>query len=197
MAPHHHDGHPQFDPHRLHAMEERRSAEMAPEDILRTVATEDLTSLADIGCGSGYFTIAAARMLPQTRILAVDRQQDMLDFVAERARSAGLTNVETIQSDATSLPFADAELDAVLMSHVFHDIPEHAAMREEVHRVLKPGGAFFLVEWEKEDTPMGPPLAIRIGSDDLSAILRAGGFKVEQVLHGPGSTYRLLARRPN
>lgn len=193
---HHEHGPGHFDPQRLQAMEERRRAEMAPEDLLREFLSADLQTLADIGCGSGFFTLAAARLFPDARILAVDRQQDMLDHVASRVRAAGLENVETVRSEATRLPFADKELDAVLMSHVFHDIPERDAMRSEVHRVLKPGGVFFLIEWEKEDTEMGPPFAIRIAAQELSAILAAGGFEVERIVHGPGSTYRLLARRP-
>ncbi len=196
MSSHHGHGPGHFDPARLHAMEDRRRADMPPEDVLREFLPQDIGSLADIGCGSGFFSIAAARLLPGARVLAVDRQQDMLDFVARRAREAGLENVETVRADATRLPIADGELDAVLMSHVFHDIPERDAMRDEVHRILRPGGAFLLVEWDKVDTPMGPPLEIRIAAEELASILVAGGFAVERIAHGPGSTYRLLARRP-
>ncbi len=196
MAPHegHAPGH--FDPQHLYGTEGRRRAEIAPEDILRQSMPPDLGTLADIGCGSGFFTVAAARLYPQTRILAIDHQQDMLDFVRERAQEARLGNVETVLSQATHLPFADGSLDAVLMSNVFHDIPERDAMRDEVHRVLRPGGVYLLIEWEKKETPMGPPLEIRIAAEDLSAILQAGGFETEQIVHDPGSTYRLLARRP-
>ncbi len=196
MATDHGHGPDHFDPARLHAMEDRRRAEMAPEDVLREFLPPDLGSLADIGCGSGFFSIAAARLFPRANILSVDRQQDMLDFVARRAREAGLENVETIRADATRLPIADGSLDAVLMSHVFHDIPERDAMRDEVYRILRPGGAFLLVEWDKVDTPMGPPIEIRIAAQELRDILTAGGFSVERIAHGPGSTYRLLARRP-
>ncbi len=195
MHEHHEHGPGHFDPHRLHAMEERRRAEMPPEDVLKAFVRPDMRRFADIGCGSGFFTVAAAQLLPDARVFAVDRQQDMLDFVASRIRNAGLTNVETVQADATRLPFADGELDAVLMANVFHDIPERDEMRAEVYRVLKPGGTFFLVEWEKDDTPMGPPQEIRIGSDELTAILVSGGFKVERIEHGPGSTYRVTAVR--
>ena len=196
MTPHHGHAPGHFDPQHLYGTEDRRRAEIAPEDILRQFMPPDLGALADIGCGSGFFTVATARLYPATRILAVDRQQDMLDFVRERAQAAGLGNVETVLAQATRLPFADGSLDAVLMSNVFHDIPERDAMRDEVHRVLRPGGLYLLIEWETKETPMGPPLEIRIAAKELSAILQAGGFETEQIVHGPGSTYRLLARRP-
>ncbi len=195
MHEHHDHGPGHFDPHRLYAMEERRRAETPPEDVLKAFVQPDMRQLADIGCGSGFFTVAAARLLPDTRIFAVDRQQDMLDFVASRVRDAGLLNVETVPADATGLPFADGDLDAVLMANVFHDIPERDATLSEVHRVLKPGGVYFLIEWEKDDTPMGPPQEIRIGADELTALLAAQGFAVEKIEHGPGSTYRVLAVR--
>lgn len=192
----HQHGPGQFDPERLFAMEARRRQEMAPEDMLRLALPRGAQAIADVGCGSGFFTIAAARLQPEARVWAVDRQQDMLDFVQRRAEAEGLGNIVTARADATSLPFPDGALDAVLMSNVFHDIPERDAMRDEVQRVLRPDGVFFLLEWEKAETPMGPPLEIRIAAEDLERILAAGGFTVAQIWHGPGSQYRLLARRP-
>lgn len=188
--------HRHFDPERLLAMEPRRREEMPPGPILQEFLPGPDATLADIGCGPGFFALEAARLLPQGRVLAIDRQQSSLDVVVRRAREAGLDNIEAICADATALPLGAASVDAVLMAHVFHDIPQRDAMLAEVRRVLRPGGRFCLVEWDRVETPMGPPLAIRIAPDDLQRILGAGGFQVERVTPGPAPFYRVLAARP-
>jgi ubiquinone/menaquinone biosynthesis C-methylase UbiE len=185
-----------FQPERLYAREEARRAEMPPEELLREFMPDDARTFVDLGCGSGYFTVAAARTFPALHVLALDRQHDMLEFVARRAEAEGLANVETVLAEAPHLPLAGGSVDVLLMSHVFHDIEQREAMRDDVFRVLRPGGVFFLVEWEAVATLAGPPLGIRIGRDELSAILTAGGFQVERIMPGPGSSYRLQARKP-
>lgn len=187
-----------FQPERLYAREEGRRAEIPPEDLLREFMPEGARTFVDVGCGSGYFTIAAARAFPALRVLALDRQHDMLEFVSRRAAADGLTNVETVLAEAPHLPLADGSVDVLLMSHVFHDIDieQRPAMRDEVFRVLRPGGVFFLVEWDAKATAAGPPLEIRIGRDELSSTVSAGRFQVERIIEGPGSSYRLQARKP-
>lgn len=188
--------HRQFDPERMQAMEARRREQTPPEAILQELLPGPDAMLADIGCGPGFFALEAARLLPSGRVLAVDWQQSSLDAVVRRAKDAELANIETICADAVALPIADAAVDAVLMAHVFHDIPQRDAMLAEVRRVLRPGGRFLLLEWDKVETPTGPPLDIRIPPDALEQILAAGGFQVERVTLGPVPFYRVLATRP-
>lgn len=98
--------------------------------------------MGDLGCGTGQL---AATLAPWVgRVIAVDQSRAML--AAARARLPGLTNVELRQGELESLPIADAELDAAVMSLVLHYVPEPLESLREARRVLKPGGRLLVVD---------------------------------------------------
>ncbi|RIV19652.1 class I SAM-dependent methyltransferase [Alicyclobacillaceae bacterium I2511] len=172
-----------FNPERLLAMEEGRITFMPPEPILAKFLTSSGMTMADIGCGAGYFTLPAAKLLTHGRVYAIDRQENMVDFTTERANEAGLTNVLGVVAPATDLPLADKSVDAVLMSMVFHDIPEQSGILSEARRVLVPGGTLYLVEWDKTGTRSGPPMEIRLRPEELQGILESAGFVIREITH--------------
>ncbi len=180
---HHHGVNHAFDPKRLLAMEESRTTFMPPEPILARFLTRPSMTVADIGCGAGYFTLPAAKLLTQGKVYAIDRQENMVDFTTQRANEAGLTNILGVVASATDLPLADKSVDAVLMSMVFHDIPEQSAILSEVRRVLVPAGTLYLVEWDKVGTRSGPPMEIRLRPEELQGILESAGFVVREITH--------------
>jgi SAM-dependent methyltransferase len=126
-----------FDPERMASRHERFRQELPPETMLRDLITEGETTLADIGCGPGFFTVAAARLLPQGRVLAIDVQADMLQAVRTAAAAAGLPNITTIEADAAALP--DGSVDAVLTARSLVDTPAKDAIVAEAWRILRPG----------------------------------------------------------
>ena len=184
--------HHNFDPRRMQEMH-RRQALFAPEDFLRDLIPSPDLVLADVGCGPGFFALPAAKLLAAGRVLAIDLQQDSLDIVARDASEAGLHNVETIRADAADLPLSAESVDAVLMARFLNNFPQRDAILREAWRVLRPGGRLYLVQWDRVATPMGPPLQIRIGQDEIGGILAGLGFAVRQVWPGPAPFYRVLA----
>ena len=80
------------------------------------------------------------------RIEIFDLQQEFLDHVAGRAAERGLENVVPTQGDATSLPYADASVDAVVLVAVLGEIPDRGAALREIRRVLKPDGRLVVGE---------------------------------------------------
>jgi SAM-dependent methyltransferase len=197
LLPHeHHGGHRHFDPERFLAMEEMRRQIMPPEEVLGDFLSRDDATLADIGVGPGFFALPAARLLRRGKVYAIDRQDDMLDLVRTRSESEGLDNIVTVHADASSVPIANHSVDAVLMANVFHDLDNRSVMLAEVSRILRPGCPFYLVEWDKVATEMGPPLEMRIAPPDLEAEVASGGFLIDRRFEGPFPFYRLLTRRP-
>jgi ubiquinone/menaquinone biosynthesis C-methylase UbiE len=98
----------------------------------------------DVATGGGHVAYAFAPHV--ARVWATDITQEMLDMVKGEAAKRGLANVRTAYAKAEALPFEDASLDLVtcrIAPHHFDSIPEFLA---EVHRVLKPGGIFALVD---------------------------------------------------
>ncbi len=107
---------------------------------------EEGQSFLDYGCGTGDFTIPAARIVGKRgKVYALDCFPRQLKIVEEKSKKAGLSNIETILSDnKTSLP--DECIDIVWMCDVFHEIEQRRAVLEEMHRVLKGEGVLAIYD---------------------------------------------------
>lgn len=178
-----HGGHGEqaFDPNQLLQMEERRRTFMPPEQILNEFLTSPRMVLADMGCGVGYYSIPAGKILTGGSVYAIDLQQNMVDKTLERASEQGLANVHGVTASATELPLEDNTVDAVLMSMMFHDVPEQDRMLSEAKRILKSQGTLYMVEWDRVETDFGPPMEIRIRPDEITATLERAGFEIEDI----------------
>ena len=122
-------------------------------DILRkwkdiNLVQEGQTFL-DFGCGTGSFTIPAARIIgKQGKVYALDCFQGQLKIVNKQSRKEGLGNIETILSNGlTGLP--DESVDIVWMCDVFHELPERQAVIRELYRVLKKDGVLAIYDGMK------------------------------------------------
>ena len=106
---------------------------------------EGQTSL-DYGCGTGSFTIPAARIVStRGKVYALDYFPRQLEIVEQQSTKEKLTNIETILSDSqTGLP--DECIDVIWMCDVIHEIKERRAVLEELHRVLKKEGILAIYD---------------------------------------------------
>ena len=103
--------------------------------------------ILEIGPGTGYYTLDLAGWIgPDGSVEIFDLQQEFLDHTLERAAERGLTNVVPTQGDATSLPYDDDSVDAVVLTAVLGEIPDRAAAMREIARALKPGGRLVVGE---------------------------------------------------
>jgi ubiquinone/menaquinone biosynthesis C-methylase UbiE len=103
--------------------------------------------LLEIGVGTGYYSLDLAEWVaPEGRLELFDLQQEFLDHVMRAAQERGLTNLIPTQGDATRLPFADASIDAAVLTAVLGEIPDCAAALREIRRVLKPDGRLVVGE---------------------------------------------------
>jgi 2-polyprenyl-3-methyl-5-hydroxy-6-metoxy-1,4-benzoquinol methylase len=95
----------------------------------------------DMGCGAGFDTVIAARRVgPTGRVIAVDMTPEMVDTARRGAAEARMTNVEVHEGFAESLPADDGWADVIISNGVFNLCPNKPAVLREMHRVLKPGG---------------------------------------------------------
>lgn len=98
----------------------------------------------DYGCGTGYFSLAAAKMVTDSgKVYALDYFPKQLEIVSEKCGKAGLTNIETIHSSSHT-GLADESVDVVWLCDVLHEIKERRAVLKELHRVLKKDGMLAL-----------------------------------------------------
>ena len=111
-----------------------RARAIAPRDILETAA------------GTGVVTQALRRALPDATIVATDLNEPMLQEAAHRVSDA---SVRFEPADALSLPFADGEFDLVVCQFGLMFFPDKVKANAEARRVLRNGGKYLLVIWDK------------------------------------------------
>jgi ubiquinone/menaquinone biosynthesis C-methylase UbiE len=100
----------------------------------------------EIGPGTGFYTYALARWVPEGKVEIFDLQQEFLDHVTRGAAERGIANIVPTQGDATALPYGDASVDAVVLTAVLGEIPDPGAALREIRRVLRPGGRLVVGE---------------------------------------------------
>ena len=101
----------------------------------------------DLGCGAGTDTLVAAQMVgPGGRVTGIDMTPEMLDRARASAAEMGLDNVELVEGEVESLPFASESFDVVISNGVIDLIPDKESVFAEIHRVLRPGGRIQIAD---------------------------------------------------
>lgn len=129
----------------------------------------------DLGCGTGTLTILIKQMHPESEVVGVDIDPQILDVARRKASRSG---VEIIldQGSATALPYPDASFDRVLSSLVFHHLRTEQKMQaaREAFRVLRPGGELHMADFGPPNSPLMAAVAAVIGHFEETADNFAG-----------------------
>ncbi len=117
-----------------------------PEKILKPYLSEG-DIVADVGCGMGFFSIAAAKYVGSSgRVFSVDVQQKMLDILQKRAQYSKYTlPITSILADRVHQMITDP-IDFLLNFWMLHEVNDKTEFLNYWHRQLKQGGKYLLVE---------------------------------------------------
>lgn len=164
------------------AMLERpeRASFQKPDQVMAALAFKPGEKVADVGAGSGYFTIPVARAVgPGAEVLAADIRQEMLDYLKKRLETEKVSNVKLllVQPDDPLLP--PGGLDTILMVDTFHYIKDGAAYAKKLRAGLAPGGRVVIIDYTPkpfEERPWGPPPEQQVSREKMDEMLAAGGL---------------------
>lgn len=162
-------------------LSEEREAALEPEKLLRKLGLRAGDTMADIGCGPGFFALPAARIVGSNGIvLAGDIQGEMLTSVRSRAHEADLHNIRVVKTSETEIPLPAESFDFVLLAFVLDELEHRATFLHRAARLLKPSGRVVVMEWERAETPSGPPIEDRVSRDELVEDALAAGLRVKE-----------------
>lgn len=129
-----------------------REAEEDPDLAIRLMRIQRGSTVADIGAGSGYFTLRLARAVgPMGTVYASDIQQGMLDLLQKNVARAKVTNVIPVLGAVDDPRLPDSSLDLAVMVDVYHEFSQPQQMLQQIREALKPGGRLVLLEYRAED----------------------------------------------
>jgi SAM-dependent methyltransferase len=125
----------------------RLIADVGPR-LLDRVGVEPDMSLLDVGTGSGG-TVAIPAAQRGARVVGMDLTPELFEDARRRSDEAGV-EVDWVEGDAESMPFADDTFDRVLSTFGHMFAPRHRAAADELARVVKPGGVVGTATWTPE-----------------------------------------------
>jgi ubiquinone/menaquinone biosynthesis C-methylase UbiE len=151
-------------------------------ELLRSLGVGEGKAVADLGCGTGFFTLPASELVgPSGKVYAVDVQQEMVDDLRARLAQQGITNVAVRRSSELEPSIPQRSVDLALLAFVLHEVDQRSSFLLAAKRLLRDDGRIAVVEWEKIETPTGPPLEMRITAEEIIADAAAAGLAlVEQ-----------------
>jgi ubiquinone/menaquinone biosynthesis C-methylase UbiE len=153
-----------------------RDAYQNPHEVITALDLKPGEVIADIGSGSGYFTLRLAAHVGDTgRVYGVDIDAEMVRHLNRRVRDAGLRNVHVLLADPDD-PLLPEPVDRFLVVDTWHHIEGQAKSLALMRKLLKPGGQVIMIDFQKKDLPLGPPLAMKIAREDLIQQMETSGF---------------------
>ena len=175
----HHDGMP----HRFENAEHwakifddpSRDAWQQPDAVVAALELQPGMTVADVGAGTGYFTVRLARAVPQGKVIATDIEPDMVRYLRERAAREQLANLRAVLTPPSDPQLAAGTVDRILVVDVWHHLDDRPAYARALAKALRPGGKLAIVDFTLESSH-GPPAKHRLAPDEILADLRAAGL---------------------
>lgn len=169
-----------------------RDAWQRPDLVVASLSLAPDARVADVGAGTGYFSVRLARAVPQGRVWAVDVEPTMVRWVLDRARREQIANLTAVLSspDDALLP---EPVDLALVVDTYHHIAERTAYFTRLRSSLRPGGRVAIVDF-RLDAPEGPPVAMRLAPEAVRAEMEAAGYTLASSLDTLPRQYVLVFR---
>lgn len=159
-----------------------RALEEEPDKALDALGTVTGLTVADVGAGSGYFTVRlAARVGPTGRVYANDLQPEMLKMLAARLARENVRNVTLVPGAIDDPRLPASSIDLVLLVDVYHEFSEPQKMLRAIRTAMKPDGRLVLLEYRKEDPEVPIRLEHKMSVAEAKLELAAEGFILAKV----------------
>lgn len=157
---------------------ESRRKVLPPEKTLINLGLHEGDTMADIGCGVGYFTIPAAEIVGGSgKIFAMDISSEMLKEVQSKIEKNNISNIETVVTEENDLKIENDKVSFAFISFVLHEADNKEKFLKEIRRIISPKGRIAIIEWKKVNSEFGPPLEHRLDEVVSVKLLNNIGFK--------------------
>ncbi|HEY9205453.1 MAG TPA: methyltransferase domain-containing protein [Candidatus Methanoperedens sp.] len=161
-----------------------------PDTILDILGLDRKTIFADLGCGTGYFSLPAAFRVK--KVYALDIQKEMLEILLGKIKKGNIKNIDVILSGESSIPLPNDSVDVLFMANVFHELEHKKSILKEVKRILSSGGRLVIIDWKKMEMDFGPPLEERLTEAEVISACENNGFEILKKAEAGPYNYLLI-----
>ncbi len=162
---------------------EERAKEEQPQKALAALELHPGMFVADVGAGTGFYSIRIAKRIAPTGIVyANDIQAGMLDRLRENASTQGISNIRTVLGTASDARLPTGKLDLVILVDVYHEFSQPQRMLDSIRAALKPGGRLVLLEYRKEDPNVPILPEHKMSVSEVKAEVVPEGYRFEKVV---------------
>ena len=153
-----------------------RDAWQRPAEVVKLMHLQAGQVVADIGAGTGYFLSHLAQAVgPKGRVLALDVEPNMVEYMRRRAHESSLVQVEAVAIPPDDPKLAPGSVDRILIVNTWHHIDRRSAYAAKLAQALKRGGTVWIVDFTRE-SDIGPPADHRLSAEEVVAELSGGGL---------------------
>ena len=165
-----------FNPEKLQRLNDPgRLKDIPPDFIQDKLNLEKAEVLVEIGAGTAFFSKVFLETFAARTVYACDMSEIMIGWMQAHV-VPNHPDIVPVKSSESFIPLDDSLAGLVFMINLHHELEDPARMLEEAHRLLKPDGKIFIVDWLKKEMTDGPPEKIRCLSRDVKAQLIQAGF---------------------
>jgi ubiquinone/menaquinone biosynthesis C-methylase UbiE len=171
-----------------------------PAQIIENIGIQEGATVADLGAGTGFYSMAAAKAVGTTgRVFAIDIQQDLLSRLKNNAHNARIHNIEVLHGDIEHINgtrLREQSIDLAIAANVMFQLDSKEGLADEVKRILKPGGRMLVVDWSDSFGGMGPQANMVFTQQDARALFEKKGFTFVTGVVAGDHHYGLMFRKP-
>lgn len=152
-----------------------------PERVVAALRLKPGQSVADLGAGTGYFTVPLARAVGANgTVYAVEIEPNLVAHLRQRADDENMPQVVPVLASHDTPRLPRGGVDLILVVDTFHHLDHRAEYLPKLAAALTPRGRLVVIDWKKEPLPEGPPLDHKLASDEVIAEVTAAGFEVAE-----------------
>ncbi|MSQ72447.1 MAG: class I SAM-dependent methyltransferase [Betaproteobacteria bacterium] len=156
----------------------KRDAWQKPHEVIQALALKPDAVIADIGAGTGYFSVRFANMASSGRVYGVDTEPDMVKYLGERAKREKHANLVAVAGTPDD-PRLPEKVDLIVLVDVYHHVEHRERYFRKLRDSLKPGGRVAIIDFRPESKE-GPPKAARIASERVVSELKGAGYTLTE-----------------
>jgi FkbM family methyltransferase len=173
-----------------------REQEEGSSILMKNLALKPEMVVADIGAGSGYYSVRMARLVDKGKVYAVDVEAQMIRYMEKRISTEKISNIIPLRCTEQSARLPRSSVDVMLLVDVYHEFSYPYEMGRSMLDGLKPGGRLFLVEYRMEDPEVPIKTVHKMSEAQAIKELTAAGFLFERNLTNLPWQHCMVFRKP-